>query len=110
MRLPVVIQRLKDSFQQREEMYFPEGRLAFARQYCKWRWAIRLGPSVDVSVPQKLTVILLSYKRPENLQAIARSALRCSFVEKVLLCNNNPLCAMEDWVKSSDKRLVFLNN
>lgn len=54
---------------------------------------------------RKATVILLSYKRPRNIQPIVRSLLKASCVEKVIVSNNNPDVRLEDWLQLRDERL-----
>lgn len=43
------------------------------------------------------------------MERIARSVLRCSFVQKVVLCNNNPDLDIQEWLGIADRRLVVIN-
>src|SRR5262245_61653884 len=90
-------------------LYFPDGRVTFVRKYLEWKYKVRFGPRVMSDTGEQLTVVLLSYKRPWNMEPIACSALRCDFVDRVILCNNNPDYPIERWVRISDGRLVLLN-
>jgi hypothetical protein len=53
----------------------------------------------------KLTVVLLSYGRAANLNAIAAACLACPFVQRVILSNNNPALQMRDFIRQRDPRL-----
>src|SRR5262245_52651730 len=110
MHLPAVVKRLKDSYKYRDDMYFPDGRFTFVWKYTKWQWNASFGPMVNIPESEKLTVIVLNYKRPHNMQPIVRSILRCSFVNKLIVCNNDPLSRIEEWISASDKRVVLINN
>lgn len=59
---------------------------------------------------EKLTVILLNHKRPKNVGMIARYALRCGFVGKVIISNNSQDYPIENYVKTDDPRLLLLNH
>jgi hypothetical protein len=54
---------------------------------------------------EKLTVVLLSYGRAANLNAIVAACLACPFVQRVILSNNNPALQMRDFVRRRDTRL-----
>jgi hypothetical protein len=54
---------------------------------------------------EKLTVVLLSYGRAANLNAIVAACLACPFVQRVILSNNNPALRMRDFVRQRDPRL-----
>lgn len=54
------------------------------------------------------TVILLSYKREQNIQAIAKTILECGFVSKLIISNNNPEVDIHQHVHLADKRLEII--
>lgn len=58
---------------------------------------------------EKLTVILLNHKRPENVAMIARYMLRGGFVGKLIVSNNSQEYPIEDYVTLRDSRLILLN-
>lgn len=58
---------------------------------------------------EKLSVVLLSYKRPQNMRYIVDSLLACEFVREIVLSNNNPDLRMEDFLQSRDPRLKIIN-
>jgi len=91
------------------DLHFPRGRANFAVEYAKWEYRARFGPRLKFAGTERATIVLLSYKRPQNIEPLVRSALKCSFVAKVIVCNNNPDVRMESWVGVSDSRLVLLN-
>jgi hypothetical protein len=84
-------------------------RTMFLAMYARWSLGTMLGPPVSSALPEKLTVVLLSYKRPQNLHPIIRALLKASFVERIILSNNNPDIRMEDWVGLRDERLRIIN-
>jgi len=57
----------------------------------------------------KLTVILLSYGRPRNIQRIAERVLRCSFVDRLVISNNNPAIRLNDFLHLDSPRLEVIN-
>jgi hypothetical protein len=68
-----------------------------------------LGRSVPATGEARCCVILLSYKRPANMDAIARSVLRCDFCSKLIVSNNLPTFAMKDWLSVDDDRLLLMD-
>lgn len=57
----------------------------------------------------KLTVIVLNHKRPENVGQIAQYVLRAGFVGKLIISNNSQAYPIEDYIKAYDPRLVLIN-
>ncbi len=84
-------------------------RTSYLLGYLRWQRDARHGPRVATAGPEKATVILLNYKRVRNLEPMARSLLRCDFVEKILVCNNNPRYRMADWIRLGDERLHLID-
>lgn len=78
-------------------------------RYARWIAHVHLGRSVHGRSDATCTVVLLSYKRPANMDMQVRSALKCSFVERVIVCNNNPEIKISDWVKVRDPRIHLLD-
>jgi len=58
---------------------------------------------------EKLTVVLLSYGRANNLNSIVAACLACPFVQRVILSNNNPVLKMRGFVRQHDKRLTMID-
>jgi hypothetical protein len=57
----------------------------------------------------RLNVVILSYARPRNIQPIAESVLRCDFVERLVIVNNQPRTRLEDYVRIASPRLTILH-
>jgi len=76
--------------------------------YYKWLLHLNVGRNVSHGNEQA-TAILLSYKRMQNIEPIARSILKCDFIEKLIISNHNPEIKIEEWVKLKDERLVLIN-
>lgn len=74
-----------------------------------WAAAARLGPRVGAGIRERCCVILLSYRRPANMDLIVRACLKCDFVSRVIVSNNDPSCRLSDWVKVKDPRLRLLD-
>lgn len=68
-------------------------------------------PIVGSGIPEseKLTVIVLNHKRPENVGQIARYVLRAGFVGKLIISNNSQEYPIEKYIKVKDPRLVLLD-
>ena len=97
--------RLVESFAGGRDLYLPDGRWGFARRYLAWQWRSRFGTVQRLAGPERFTAIVLSFRRPENIGPIARSVLRCAFVERLVVCNNNPDERLADWLTLRDARL-----
>lgn len=65
-------------------------------RHSTWAAWVRFGPRAELP-PQTppLLVILLSYKRPVNIEWLVRSFLQCDFVGRVVVSNNNPEVDLE---------------
>jgi hypothetical protein len=48
--------------------------------------------------------------RPQNIEPIVRASLKCEFVSKVVVQNNNPDIDILQWVKVEDPRLRIYNS
>jgi hypothetical protein len=75
-----------------------------------WRLRVAFGPPVDLDASERLTVVLVSYLRPANMERIVRAALKCKFVNKIVVQNNNPEIDIRDWIGVSDDRLRIVNS
>lgn len=58
---------------------------------------------------ERLSVVLLSYKRPRNIDKILSSLVLCDFIGEIILSNNNPLFRIEDFITVNDPRLRTIN-
>jgi len=56
----------------------------------------------------RLTVVLLSFARPRNIQPIAESVLRCDFVDRLVISNNDPRVRLADHVRIASPRAAIL--
>jgi hypothetical protein len=63
---------------------------------------------VPLHAKASATVIILSYKRMRNISRIVRSVLLCDFVDRVIVCNNNPDVDLRPYVPERDARLDLL--
>ncbi len=68
-------------------------------------------PMVGSDVPddEKLTIIVLNHKRPQNVGQIAQYALRAGFVGSMIISNNSQAYRMADYVKVKDPRLILID-
>jgi len=58
--------------------------------------------------PERCAVILLSYRRPENIEWIVRGYLKCDFVSRVMVSNNNPEVDLTRYLRLRDPRLELI--
>jgi hypothetical protein len=72
-----------------------------------WRLRCRFLPSVGLDTP-KSTAIILSYKRPFNVDGIVRSLLKCEFIEQIIVSNNNPELDLKPFIRVQSERLTLL--
>lgn len=68
----------------------------------------KLGYRVTVDAPAKATVVILSYKRMNNIPVIVRSTLLCGFVDRIVVCNNNPDVDLGPYLPMRDTRLELV--
>lgn len=60
-----------------------------------------------VSSPD-IVAIVLSYRRPYNIDAIVRTLLKTPSVAKVIISNNNPEFRMLDWISVRDSKITLI--
>jgi hypothetical protein len=78
--------------------------------YWMWILEIHLGKKLNSKYDENATMILLSYKRIKNIEPIVKSALKCSFISKIIVSNNNPAeYDLNDWMSFNDPRVVLIN-
>ena len=83
--------------------------VVYAWRYARWRARCALGRSVAIAGPERLTAVLASFARPQNLAAIARSVLACRFVDRVVVSNHHPAVRIREWVRTRDPRVTLLD-
>jgi len=54
--------------------------------------------------------VLLSYRRPHNLDALVRAMLRCDGCKAVIVSNNEPRVHLSDWISVTDPRLRIVEH
>ncbi len=83
------------------------------RRLFYWKWVLHVRRCREVTIPSdcKVTVVLTAYRKERigNLDPLVRSVLKCAFVEKVIVSNDNPQVRIADWVRVRDERLVLLD-
>ncbi len=69
-------------------------------------------PTVGIGIAddEKLTVILLNHKRPQNIGQVARYVLRAGFVSRLVISNNNQVYPIDRYVGIEDSRLVLIDH
>jgi glycosyltransferase involved in cell wall biosynthesis len=108
--LSPAVTHVADSLLYRDEYpKLPLLRTGFLALYARWSLGAMLSPPVTSALPEKLTIVVPSYKRPENLHPLVRALLKASFVERIIVSNNNPDIRMEDWIGLRDERLHIIN-
>lgn len=91
------------------DLYFPYGRIAFARAIRWWHEeAHRRGRIEHASLPS-VTAILQSYARPWNIDPMARMLLRFTCIERVIISNNNPRVDLRRHLAVADGRLTVID-
>ncbi|MEE1676086.1 hypothetical protein SNR37_001413 [Agarivorans aestuarii] len=53
--------------------------------------------------------VLLSYKRPQNMDKIIRRILDSKYIDKIVLSNNNPEVCIEEWLNLDDYEVEIIN-
>ena len=85
--------------------------LQFARQLASRHHSASGSPMVGTGVAEedRLTVIVLNHKRPQNVGQIAQYVLRNGFVGRLIISNNSQAYAMREFVKVQDPRLLLID-
>jgi MFS transporter, DHA3 family, macrolide efflux protein len=79
------------------------GRLVLLSVRARWL------PAVGERGGPRCCVVVLNYRRPANIDLIVRSALKCRFVDKVVVSNNNPDHRARDLTSAQSERLVLID-
>ncbi len=66
-------------------------------------------PDITLDTDATVVVILLSYKRMQNIEPIVSSVLKCRFVKKIIVSNNNPEVDIHQWLTTDDSRIKIIN-
>ena len=108
--LPLEFRRIAHCLRNRG-LYKPLGSwlLTYGLRFERFRAGLTFGAPVHHDGPEKLTVILLSFKRPENIPYIVRSYLRLPYVRRIIVSNNNPELRMADWLHETDPRVRMVD-
>lgn len=85
------------------------GKLAYVKKYYAWQWNAYFGLLSGSGCNETCTIILLSHSRIENMQPIVRSALKCDFLEKIIVCNTNPSFDIRRSIRFRDPRIELMN-
>lgn len=83
----------------------------FVREMLSRHHSASGSPLVGADIPdaEKLTVIVLNHKRPQNVGQIAQYVLRSGFVGRMIISNNSQSYSIADYVKVRDPRLVLID-
>lgn len=108
-RIPNPYHELLSSIRHFPQYQWAGPRSAYLYGYLRWQREVRRADRVAIPGPERLTVILLSFRRVRNMEPIVGALLRCEFVEKVLVSNNNPEIRMADWIRLRDDRLRLID-
>lgn len=83
----------------------------FSREILSRHHSATGSPMVGTGIPEseKLTVIVLNHKRPENVGQIVQYVLRAGFVGKLIISNNSQEYPIQKYIKVKDPRLVLIN-
>jgi hypothetical protein len=73
------------------------------------RVAHRLGYRCRATGAERLSVILLSYARPRNIDLILSAVVACDFVSEILVSNNNPEVPLEQLIHVHDPRIRIIH-
>lgn len=77
--------------------------------YLRWSLRCRFGRDIQGPGECKATAILVGYRRLGNMEALVRACLRCTWIEKIIVINNNAHENIGAWVRVQDARLTLIN-
>lgn len=70
----------------------------------------RMGVRIQTDGDEKVTVVILSYKRMGNIRQILTGVLLCDFVGRVIVSNNNPDIDLSQYIPQTDPRLELIQH
>ncbi len=70
--------------------------------------AVTFGPRRRAPGSERCTVVLLSYRRPQNVEWLVRAFLKCGFVSRVIISNNNPDVDLRRCLRLGDPRIELI--
>lgn len=108
-RIPNPYHELLSSFRHLPQYRWARPRSLYLFRYLRWRREVRRTPRITIPGPEKLTVILLSFRRVRNMGPIVEALLRADFVERIVVSNNNPEVRIADWIRLRDERLRLID-
>jgi len=103
------LHELVQSFRHLPQYGLIAGRVPYLVTYLRWRGAALRGERLPWRGEQRITVVLLSYKRVRNMDTLVRNLLRAECVQHLVVSNNNPDYRIADWVQVRDERLRLVD-
>lgn len=89
------------------------GRLSVQDRY-RWLMTFRawqkevFAETLPAASKPDIVAIVLSYRRPYNIDPIVRVLLKTPSIAKIIISNNNPQYRMSDWMSISDPRITVI--
>jgi hypothetical protein len=77
--------------------------------FIRWHVSRMMREQAAWNRPERFTVILQSYNRPWNMQRIVDTVLRCGFVGKIIVSNNNPSVRIRSYITTHDERVTLID-
>lgn len=69
----------------------------------------RFQATIPAQGQERATAILVSYKRIQNMEPLVRCCLRCGWIDRIVVLNNNPAEHIADWVQIKDPRITLID-
>lgn len=89
-------------------LYFPYGRVSFLRSMLRWHREAVSTACFATGITESFTAILQSYRRPWNIEPMARLLLRLDCIDRVIITNNNPSVDLRQSVSLHDPRMTLI--
>ena len=70
----------------------------------------KYGPDVVAKNGKTCVAVVASYLRPQNINSILLTLVKCEFVSKIVISNNNPDITIEEYIDIKDERIQILNS
>ena len=107
--LRAVLRRAREAARRGTSVESRVPAVVYAWRYARWRARCSLGRASAFAGPERLTAVLASFARPQNLAPLVASMLACRFVDRVVVTNHEPSVRIADWVRRRDPRLTLLD-
>lgn len=103
------VRRVIESWNLASDYVFLPSVFHYFSRYSRWLHQVRGYVSTNIDA-DRVTAVLLSYRRPHNIQALVASLIAAGRIGRIVVINNNPSFSMSRYFHSSDPYVSVIDN